>query len=277
MVDKAVQPHSNYSRAERSRELQIALEILAAVSSLAVDIQGEVGGPYTRFKADDSPITDADLEIERLIIDRLGTFFPEARFLGEESAKNEDIDLNGDLWVIDPIDGTTNYALGLSTYAISIGLIRDGDPALGAVALPRVHEQYFCDFGSAPALRNGRTALRVADKLERHQFPCMPSSMLKYYRIDFPGTIRSFGSTVYHILLVARGVAAGAIIHPLPWDIVGVLPLLRRAGGEIYVHASGEPLSLDRWAQDNFKPMPMIACAPQSFTKLRSIFKITPT
>lgn len=261
-------------RKDRSRELQIALETLSAGTTLACEDQDHVGGDVTQFKLDDSPVTEADRDIENLIVDRLGTFFPKARFLGEEFGGSQIQEgLEGDLWIVDPIDGTTNYALGLSTFAISLGLLRDGEPVLGAIALPRTNEYYYCDF-TGPARCNPRGQLQVVEKFRRHQFLCLPSSMLKYYQIDFAGNIRSFGSTVYHVLLVAMGVAAGAIVMPFAWDIAGVLPILRRAGGELFSFSNGEPLDMKRWAQKNFKPFPMVACTPNNFEKLRDVLVI---
>lgn len=262
-------------RAGRSRELQIALEILSAASAIALEDQERVGGPYTAFKDDDSPITEADREIERMIVDRLRTFFPEAQFYGEEyGGAGPDQSFAGDVWVIDPIDGTTNYALGLSAFAISIGLVRDLKPVLGAVALPRLGEVYHCDF-SGPA-RMHHIEMEVAREFERHQFLCVPSSFLKHYRFDFAGNIRGFGSTVYHCLLVARGVSAGAVVTPFLWDVAGALPMLHRAGAEVFSFETGEPLDLERWRKGGFRPFPMIACSPQNFERLRGAIQIHP-
>lgn len=264
------------SRRFRSRELQIALETLSGAAELCVEEQVRAGGPHTSFKEDDSPITAADREVERMIVDRLGTFFPEARFLGEEfgGISSED-SLDGDIWVIDPIDGTTNYALGLSTYACSIGLLRNGEPALSAVAFPRVGDTYHCDF-TGPPWRNKRERMAVVQDYERHQFLCVPSSIIKWYHVDFPGNIRGFGSTVYHLILVARGVASGAFVRPFLWDIAGALPMLRAAGGDLFALKTGEPLCIKRWAQSGFQPFPMIACAPKNFERLSSVLKIHP-
>jgi myo-inositol-1(or 4)-monophosphatase len=221
-------------------------------------------------------MTAADREVEKMIVDRLKTFFPDARFLGEEyggvSGKNG---LEGDIWVIDPIDGTTNYSLGLSTFACSIGLLRDGEPVLSAVAFPRIGETYHCDFGGEP-WRNKKELMEVVVDFERHQFLCVPSSIIKWYHFDFSGNIRGFGSTVYHLILVARGVASGAIVRPFLWDIAGALPLLRKAGGDLFSLKTGEPLDIHRWAESNFEPFPMIACAPQNYKRLSSILKIIP-
>ncbi|MDF1662633.1 MAG: hypothetical protein P1V97_12730 [Planctomycetota bacterium] len=281
MPEKASDPVQDNSkrgclRRFRSRELQIALETLSGASALCVEEQERAGGPHTSFKEDDSPITDADREVEKMIVDRLGTFFPEARFLGEEyGGIKPDDGLSGDIWVIDPIDGTTNYALGLSTYACSIGLLRDGEPVLSAVAFPRVGDIYHCDF-KGPSWRNKRERMTVAHDYERHQFLCVPSSIIKWYHFDFPGNIRGFGSTVYHLTLVARGVASGAIVRPFLWDIAGALPMLRAAGGDLFALKTGEPLDIVRWSKNGFQPFPMIACSPKNYPRLSSVLKIYP-
>lgn len=259
----------------RSRELQLGGEIVAAAAAIAREEQDRVVAMPLTYKDDDSIVTPADRAIGRMVRDRLATFFPESRCFGEEYGGIEPATFaEGDLWVVDPIDGTTNYALGLSTYAISLGLMRGGEPALGVVRLPSHGDVYSCDF-EGPAMHNGRP-IEVSRTIARHQFLCLPSSMLKWFHFDFRGAIRGLGSTVYHCALVATGVAAGAVVTPFLWDIAAVLPILQRAGGDLFHLRTGAPLDLQRWSRKGFRPFPMIACAPENFAALRSAIQFTP-
>src|SRR6185503_8057557 len=103
-------------------------------------------------------------EVERLIIERLKARFPRDAFLGEEGG----VQGSGDaLWIIDPIDGTANFAYGIPHFCVSIGFLSGGEPLLGAVAAPMYDELYVARQGRG-AFRNGR-AIRVASGVELGQ------------------------------------------------------------------------------------------------------------
>src|SRR5205823_3867900 len=94
-----------------------------------------------REKANLSFVTDLDHDLERLIRDRLAARFPDDALTGEEYAA-----AGGGgprRWSIDPIDGTGNLVHGLPLWAISIGLIDAGEPLLGVIAVPPLHELFW--------------------------------------------------------------------------------------------------------------------------------------
>jgi 3'(2'), 5'-bisphosphate nucleotidase len=80
-------------------------------------------------------VTDADLAVERLLLEGLRAAFPEDPILSEESLPSAKLPARR-IWCVDPIDGTHEYADGLKEYAVHVGLIEDGAPAAGAIALP---------------------------------------------------------------------------------------------------------------------------------------------
>jgi len=263
-------------------ELDKLLELVGEAAQVARDSQKIVGGTATLYKADDSPVTLADQAIERFLVEGLSEHFPGCGFLGEESGGWSAKDgLDSDLWVIDPIDGTANYAAGLATYAIAVGRLRGARADLGAVALPALGELYAV--GADGLLRRNGELFEVqaspeGDVLglvrESRAFLCLPSALLKTYRCDFAGNIRAFGSTVYHCLLVVTGAAIGAVVTPFVWDIAGVLPILQATGRGLFSYQTGEPLDIARWAANDFQPFVMIACAPAHLDALRQTLQL---
>jgi len=103
-------------------------------------------------------VTEADLAVEALLRKSLGAIVPEAGFLGEEGSA--DLGLSGLKWVVDPVDGTTNFAHGLPFVATSVAMCRDGEPLLGFVNLPLMGE-LFCASRGRGAWLNGE-AMRVS-------------------------------------------------------------------------------------------------------------------
>nr|MBA2452328.1 inositol monophosphatase [Chloroflexia bacterium] len=112
-------------------ELDVAMDAAREAGALLCAQQSKVSG--VRHKGIVDLVTDADLASERLIADRLATAFPDDQLLAEEgTAAGEDADGNR-RWIVDPLDGTTNYAHGYPLYAVSIALEVSGVVQVGVV------------------------------------------------------------------------------------------------------------------------------------------------
>ena len=108
-----------------------------------------------RAKAGAEIVTTADLRSDELIRRHLGGKFPQHRFLSEEVVEQGAPDFAGPMWIIDPIDGTANYAHGHPYVSISIALAIDGEPCVGVVHAPFLGETFTAIRGTGAAL-NGR-------------------------------------------------------------------------------------------------------------------------
>src|SRR5262249_42175656 len=94
-----------------------------------------------------------DRESEEIIVEALGRAFPGVRVAGEETSP--DAELSGEVWLVDPLDGTTNFAHGHPVYAVSIGFARNGVVEQGVVYAPALGEMFIAPRGAGAAL-NGR-------------------------------------------------------------------------------------------------------------------------
>src|SRR5580692_1210572 len=120
------------------KELAIGLEIARKAGELALRI-GE-GNLAVESKADESPVTIADRECEKLIVAELQTAFPEDGLLGEEGASRESS--NGRRWIIDPIDGTRDFIRGTGAWSVLIGLEEHGSVVAGFACFPATGEMF---------------------------------------------------------------------------------------------------------------------------------------
>jgi histidinol phosphatase-like enzyme (inositol monophosphatase family) len=136
---------------ELKRELEAALELMRQVSTLALQYAAQ--GVASEDKADESPVTVADRECERLIVETLDRQFPADGLLGEEGANKPS--RNGRRWIIDPIDGTRDFVRGNRLWASLLGLELDGQVALGVAAFPAMQETYWGVRGHG-AFRDGQ-------------------------------------------------------------------------------------------------------------------------
>ncbi len=191
-------------------------------------------------KPDRSPVTEADVAVERRLREFLARACPDAAFLGEESAPGEWSTTHAGLrFIVDPIDGTRAFMRGLDSWGILVGLEDDGDPVLGVVCLP-ARERLLVGVRGQGAYANG-APIRVSrvDKLadaaiahgqlaqfaEHDCLPLLPLLATETY------TQRGISDAYAHTL-VLEGLL-DAMVDPgvKPWDLCAIVPILEEAGG----------------------------------------------
>jgi myo-inositol-1(or 4)-monophosphatase len=182
------------------------------------------------FKSEKDVVTEADHLSEEAILGIIGTAFPDDAFLAEESgASGATVGSSGAtahrLWVIDPLDGTVNYANGIPFFAVSIGLCIDGEPVLGVVLDPARDELFSATRGGG-ALLDGRpvhcaTKERIVDTvvhlgLPRSGFARQYTEFRRATRI-----VRSMGSATLGLTYLANGRFDGYVQYQglSTWDI----------------------------------------------------------
>jgi len=142
-----------------SRELTVASEAARAAGEIQMDLYERLD--KVEFKSEKDVVTEADHRSEAAIIERISAAFPGDAFLAEESGESgEGADR---LWVIDPLDGTVNYANGIPFFAVSIGLCVEGEPVLGVVFDP-TRDELFTAVRGGGAFLNGRSIHHPVDK-----------------------------------------------------------------------------------------------------------------
>ncbi len=209
-------------------------------------------------------VTQADREAEARIFEFLKRRFPSHAFIGEETWRGKSALPAGFAWVLDPVDGTTNFAHGLDHYALSLGVLYDGEPVTGVVADPNRNDFYHAARGRG-AFRN-RERLKVSgtsklvESLVATGFPYdrgrrLPELMttLSAFLKRVQG-IRRYGVAAMDLALVAAGEFDGYFENPLHiWDIAAGVLLVTEAGG-IISNYEGKPVNL-------FHPA-VVACTP---------------
>lgn len=203
------------------------------------------------FKGRGNVVTEVDLQAERSLLEYLQAEFPDHGIVTEESAGVKGA--SGFTWVIDPLDGSRNYASGIPHFGVNVALTR-GSEVLVAVTYDPIREEVFAAQKGMGLSLNGRP-MKASDK------PDLLSSVLGFdmgYQDDparqalemvmgfWPGvqTLRVMGSAALGLAYVASGRLDLYFHHDLrPWDIVCGLLLIREAGGVITDH-QGHPATL---------------------------------
>lgn len=206
-----------------------------------------------RKKGGNDLVTGTDIAVEEMLKERLGSLLPGSRFLAEESAAATS--LSDGTWIIDPLDGTTNFAHGLPFVATSVALWLEGGPVLGVVNLPLLGE-LFCATRDGGAECNGES-VRVSDTSELSQslvatgFPYdvnrfLPEILGNLERM-LPNTrgVRRPGAAALDLAYVACGRYDGFYESALkPWDTAAGILLVLEAGGRVSRYAHDEPYEL---------------------------------
>ncbi len=182
-------------------------------------------------------VTQADLEIENIIKKTLNNKFPEIGFIGEETSLNEIKDYN---WIVDPIDGTMNFAHKIPLFGTSIALWKQNQPVYGVISLPMQNEIVHAIKGKGIFLNNKKITLKDKgeDKPKNKRFvmlatAAMGEERLKYIRkiLTVASYPRGYASAVFQGVTVAlKRVDAFVIINLALWDIGAVLPIAQEAG-----------------------------------------------
>ncbi len=173
-------------------------------------------------------VTTADTRVEDFLASELGRRFPADRLLAEESGARKPASVAGRCWVIDPLDGTVNFAAGVPVFSISLALLADGAPLLGVVYDPVRDELFSARRGLgaslngrplAPPPEGGPLSLGASTGLVAwcvHRRPAALRELVERF-----GKLRILGSQALHLCYVAAGRLAAALsVEARIWDDV---------------------------------------------------------
>lgn len=210
--------------------LEALVEMIRRWGTQARERQGQLRG---ELKEDGTYVTDMDLQVESELRAFLHKQFPGHRVLGEEGGLTGPVTSRW-TWVIDPIDGTTNYSLGLPIWAISVALMEGGIVHWGCVHIPVLNQLYLARRGKG-ASQNGRPiALLIRHRMEREDLFGITSDGVKRYEYRFPQKVRSMGSAAAQAVFVACGHYVGFFLDVwYIWDIAAALLIALEAGAKV--------------------------------------------
>jgi myo-inositol-1(or 4)-monophosphatase len=225
-----------------------------------------------QYKPDQSFLTQADLEIEHFLTERIRAAYHGYGLISEEGTRVEDGCPVSDVWAIDPLDGTTAFVQGLPGWGISIGLLHDGQPCFGLFYMPLLDDMIYThdNAGICCGRRNLHQAVR-ADWGPKG-FLAINASAHRDFQINVRRT-RALGSVGASLVYTARGSADVAFIPKARlWDLVAGAAILTRAGGELR-YLSGRTIDYLQLLDGRLAPEPIIAGHPQLLAELPSLIR----
>jgi myo-inositol-1(or 4)-monophosphatase len=257
-------------------DLDVLMTKASAILDAAVEpfLAGHRADSAVSKRGDDFA-TKVDLEIERQVVDAL----EKATGIGVHGEEFGGAELDSPwVWVLDPVDGTFNYAAGSPMAAILLGLLHDGDPVAGLTWLPFTGERYVAVVGG-PLMKNGvaqppLTKVELTDTVigvgtfnadSRGRFPGRYRMAILEELSRVSSRLRMHGATGIDLAYVAAGILGGAIsFGDHVWDHAAGVALVRAAGG-IVTNLAGE-----KWVPDSRS---VLAAAPGAHEQILEILR----
>jgi myo-inositol-1(or 4)-monophosphatase len=227
-------------------------------------------------KSDGSLVTAADEWSDAELRKGIQLAFPDHGVLSEETTHI--FPENDWCWVIDPLDGTTNFARGIPLWGISIGLLYQGTPVFGFVRMPTLRQSFYGYWAGdsglvmpAGAFRDGTMISVSSDNPSSNHFFNLCARSIGVLTRPVPAKIRMLGISTYNLLTVAMGAALGGVeATPKIWDIAAVWPIVHAAGG-CWVAIEEKPIfPLTVGLNYGTRPYPTLVVSQES---VRSIFE----
>lgn len=239
------------------------LSDIRVIKELAISMAKEVGVILIeafgkdfeiKFKGKKDLVTEMDLKAEAIIINAVKERFPDHGILSEECDEIKCKGSNGERWIIDPIDGTTNYAHNLPHYCVSIAFENKDGVQVGVVFNPVLDELFTSVRGEGAYLNGKRIHVSESTEIEHSLIATdFPYDFLKnseevlelYYQFSLKGqSIRRLGSAALDFCYVAAGRIDGFwLVSLMPWDVAAAGLIAEEAGASI-TDFKGKPYTL---------------------------------
>lgn len=222
--------------------LETAIEAAYAAGNFVMEAYGAIEANHVDLKGQGDYVTHADKESEDIIIQTIQKQYPDHSFYGEEAGyQNSGSDY---VWVIDPIDGTTNFIQGIPQFSISIALMYQNEIQVGVVYDPLKKEMFRAEKGKGAFLNDKPIRVPQLDDLSKailttgfpyRIYPYIDDFMNIFKELFFvTGGIRRMGSAALDLAYTACGRFHGYFELKLaPYDIAAGILILEEAGGKV--------------------------------------------
>jgi myo-inositol-1(or 4)-monophosphatase len=242
LLDEPSLPAADRDTVERARD--IAIEAARSVGEPLRELHGQVES--VTHKSDKSDIvTEADHQADRIIGTVIENEFPDHSIFSEESQYVEGS--SAYTWVVDPLDGTGNFAHGNPNYSVSIALLEAGDPVMGVVYAPETEEMFHAITGGSAYENDVRLMTTDRDSLDESMLLSgydPDGGFLSHFYQETRG-VRRLGSAALNLCYLASG-SADAVweYDTYAWDIAAGVVIARAAGARI-TDATGDPYTVE--------------------------------
>ena len=220
-------------------------------------------GLTEEIKSDGTPVTNGDLEVNKIITNKIKELTSEYPIVSEESSLNKSNKNLNSFWLVDPIDGTHDYINNKDEFTLNASLILNNIPVIGIIYAPAKNRLFFSyGKGLAFEINNGKKVLLNCKKINLNEIIGLensggtPSEILKIYKkYKVSQTLKMSSSLKFCILASGEADIYAAKARAFEWDIAAGHTILEHAGGSITTHDEKKFL----YGKENYKNLGIIA------------------
>lgn len=206
---------------------------------------------HIRFKDKRELVTNHDLKVNRFLTRKIKEAYPTHHILSEEEGLAKSKDGSDYLWVVDPLDGTTNFIMRHTFFTTTVALLYKGEPIIGVIFAPYTRELFVAEKGKGARRNEVRMQVSNENKLKTsflcfaysHERKSLQRALAAYQHFEFEArSMRHFGSSSLELAFVASGRVDGMIITPQVriWDVAAGMLMVKEAGGNV-TDFTGDP------------------------------------
>jgi myo-inositol-1(or 4)-monophosphatase len=238
-----------------------ALETIRDCGAEALSFYGK-GQHHVKF--DEQLVTEAELHLRRFFHDRIESRFPGHQvFLNNLDARDYSHEENRYLWIFDPIDGMANFQAGIPIWGVSLALLENFWPVMGAFFMPATGDLFHAMAGRSAFWGDQVIATSAQESLDDESLLMTYSRFHQRYRVKFPGKIRDLGCTGAHLCYVAMGRAEAAVVYNESYpDLAAVRVIVEAAGGKIF-KVNGDEFFLNEFLDGRRIAEHLLVCGPE--------------
>ena len=220
---------------------------------------------HAQLKADHTIVTEGDFAADQHITAEIQAAYPGEGIISEESSLLLE-DTDRPVWVIDPLDGTTNFSLGLPVWGVSIARLVNGVPDTAALYFPVTGELFAAQRGEGAYYNQQRLSIIDGGHTPLKPYFATGSRALRRYQVNIRYKMRIMGAVAYDFCSVARGSAiVGFSATPKLWDLAAGWLVVQEAGGIVEVLSGPPPFPIQPNLDYSQTDYPTILAATPAF------------
>ncbi|MFT5196317.1 MAG: fructose-1,6-bisphosphatase/inositol monophosphatase family enzyme [Cellvibrionaceae bacterium] len=261
-----LQKKTSFEKTFTSETIEMIIQWLKQSGEIALN---QFENSKFSYKADQSFVTQADLEIEQFLTQKIKQNFPIHEIIGEESTAENIVQLESEfVWTIDPIDGTTAFIQGLPGWGVAIGLLYCGRPKLGFYYMPLLDDLTYVNQNGDVYCKGKRlTSASLQSKWDHKGFLALTTAANSDFDIKIK-YLRALGSNMTNLVYTARGTAVATFIpKAYLWDMVAGAAILAGLGGEFW-YLDGQSVDFKVLLNQQLAPLPIVAGHPDVLNSL---------